>query len=347
MREKNARRFVIAAHSRTVAISRLGVVLLTGAVLMLGVLGPASAHPNAGPRYGGTLVVGMASEPDMLDPTLGRNAYNIEVYRTLCEKLYDLEGKAQPVPQLAAALPDVSKDQLTYTIRLRKGIVFNDGTPFNAQAVVTTLRRNMTHQDSGRKDALEPVDSVSASGPYTVVLRLKSRSAPLLDALTTPASAIMSPSQLDKLGDKFATDPVCVGPFMYDGRVAGDSITVIKSRYYYDRRRVYLDKIVFKVASNPAAAAAALKAGDLQVLNSVATTEIEGLAQIKSLRILEKKTYGYQAIVVNIGNNGPGKPFSNVGTPLASSAKLRQAFEEAIDRTTMARVVFGGHTTPG
>src|SRR5262249_56379640 len=134
---------------------------------------------------------------------------------------------------LAAALPVMSKDQLTYTIRLRKGIVFNDGTPFDAQAVVTTLRRNMTLEDSIWADALEPVGSVGASGRYTVVLRLKSRSAPLLDALTTPATAIMSPSQLDKLGDKFATEPVCVGPFMYDGRVAGDSITVIKSRYYY------------------------------------------------------------------------------------------------------------------
>src|SRR5262245_2876867 len=336
------------AEMRENAMSRLGAVLLGGAVLMLGVLGPAAARPNAGLRYGGTLVVGLGlGEPDALDPTLGGSFANIEVYRTICEKLYDLGGKGQPVPQLAAALPDVSKDQLTYTIRLRKGIVFNDGTPFNAQAVVTTLRRNMTHPLSRRANDLEPVGSVSASGRYTVVLRLKSRSAPLLDALTTPATAIMSPSQLDKLGDEFGTDPVCVGPFMYDGRVAGDSITVIKSRYYYDRSRVYLDKIVFKVASNPAAAAAALKAGDLQVLNWVATEEIEGLAQIKSLRILEKKTYGYQAIVVNIGNNGPGKPFSNVGTPLASSAKLRQAFEEAIDRTTMARVVFGGHTTPG
>src|SRR5262245_44587887 len=98
MRKKNARWFVIAAHSRTVVMSRLGAVLLGGAVLMLGVLGPASAHPNAGPRYGGTLVVGLASEPDALDPTLGRNPQNIEVYRTLCEKLYDLEGKGQPVP---------------------------------------------------------------------------------------------------------------------------------------------------------------------------------------------------------------------------------------------------------
>ena len=147
MRKKNARWFGIAAHSGTVAISRLGAVLLAGAAVVLSILGPASARPNAGSRYGGTLVVGLGfGEPDALDPTLGGAFANIEVYRTFCEKLYDLGCKAQVVPQLAAAVPVVSKDKRTYTIRLRKGIVFNDGTPFNAQAVATTLRRNMTHE---------------------------------------------------------------------------------------------------------------------------------------------------------------------------------------------------------
>ena len=58
---------------------------------------------------------------------------------------------------------------------------------------------------------------------------------------------------------------------MYDNRVAGDSVTVIKSPYYYDRKDVHLDKIVFKVATDGPAAAAALKAGDLDVLDSVST----------------------------------------------------------------------------
>src|SRR5262245_45794000 len=144
------------AEMRENAMSRLGAVVLGGAVLMLGVLGPASARQNAGSRYGGTLVVGLDGEPGALDPTL-TTVFAVEVYRTFCEKLYDLGGKGQPVPQLAAALPDVSRDKLRYTIRLRKGIVFNDGTPFNAQAVVTTLRRNMTLKDSGRARHLPAV----------------------------------------------------------------------------------------------------------------------------------------------------------------------------------------------
>src|SRR5262245_37862504 len=110
------------AEMRENAMSRLGADHLAGALLMLVVLGPPSARSNAGSRYGGTLVVGLAAEPDTLDPTLFSQFANIEVFRTFCEKLYDLEAKGQPVPQLAAALPVVSKDQLRYTIRLRKGV---------------------------------------------------------------------------------------------------------------------------------------------------------------------------------------------------------------------------------
>jgi peptide/nickel transport system substrate-binding protein len=328
---------------------RVGVLPLAGVVLALAVLGPASARVGTPSKYGGTLTVGLSAEPDGLDPTLSHQFSAVEVYRTFCEKLYDLNGNGQPVPQLAAALPVISKDKLTYTIQLRPGIVFNDGTPFNAQAVVTTLQRNLTLDGSTRASDLDSIDSVTASGASTVVLHLTLPEAPLLDDLTTAATAIMSPAQLTKLGTNFGTNPICVGPFMYDNRVAGDSITVIKSPYYYDKYAVHLDKIVFRVAKDPAAAVAALEAGDLQALDSVSTTQLQSVAQTPSLRILRENTFGYQSIVFNIGNkNGVGNlPYVNMDTPFASSAKLRQAFEEAIDRTTLGRVVFGGNVQPG
>ena len=64
----------------------------------------------------------------------------------------------------------------------------------------------------------------------------------------------MSPTQLAKLGANFGTNPICVGPFMFDHRVVGDSVTVIKSPYYYDQKDVHLDKIVFKAETDAAAA---------------------------------------------------------------------------------------------
>ena len=136
----------------------------------------------------------------------------------------------------------------------------------------------------------------------------------------------MSPTQLAKLGDDFGIDPVCVGPFMFDHRVAGDSITVIKSPYYYDRKDVHLDKIVFKPLPDAAAAAAALKAGDLQVLDDVSTTELDGLEQTRACASCSRNSSAGAGIRFNIGNkNGVGNlPYANVGTPLASSAEAAE-----------------------
>jgi peptide/nickel transport system substrate-binding protein len=237
---------------------------------------------------------------------------------------------------------------LTVTIPLRKGIKFNDGTPFNADAVVKTLQRDQTLKGSTRASEISPIDTVTASGQYTVVIHLKSPYSPLTAQFADRAGMIMSPAQLDKLGDKFATDPICVGPFMYDNRVAGDSITVVKSPFYYDKKDVHLDKIVFKVENDAAAAAAALKAGDLQALDAVASTELQGVIHDPGLRVIKQTSLGYQGITLNLGNkNGLLKGYSNVGTPIASNADLRQAFELAIDRKAMNKVVFGGTVLPG
>jgi peptide/nickel transport system substrate-binding protein len=331
---------MIGIRSRVV----LGAIPLL--VLALALVSGAAATPA---KEGGTLVVGLtAGEPDALDPTLARTFSGREVFLTFCEKLYDLNSKAQIVPQLASALPTISSDKLSVTIPLRKGIKFNDGTPFNAAAVVTTLQRDQTLKGSARASEISPVDSVTASGQYKVIIHLKTPYSPLTAQLADRAGMIMSPAQITKLGDKFAQNPVCVGPFMYDSRVAGDSITVTKSPYYYNKKNVHLSKIVFKVENDAAAAAAALKAGDLQALDGIDSTQLPGIRADKSLRILKETGLGYQGLTLNLGNkNGLLKGYSNVGTPIAASEKLRQAFEMAIDRKAMNKVVFGGTVLPG
>src|SRR5580765_594044 len=188
---------------------RIGLVV--GAALALGALDSAAAQMHSHARYGGTLVVGINGFPDTLDPTLSRTLQANEVYKTFCEQLYDYDATSRIVPQLAAALPIISKDKLTYTIPLRQGIEFNDGTPFSAQAVVTTLQRDLTLPDSTRTGELSSVASVTASGPSTVVIHLTTPFTPLMATLALPVGAVLSPTQLARLGDDFATDPVCVG----------------------------------------------------------------------------------------------------------------------------------------
>ena len=204
-------------------------------------------------RIGGVLVVGVTrGDADSLDPTLNAAFTPVEVFRAICLRLYDSDAKSRVVPELASALPTISKDKLTYTIPLRHGLQFNDGTPFNAQAVVTTLERDLTLPGSARASDLASIDNVTASGPYTAVIHLKTPFTPLLATLAANDGIVMSPTQLAKLGTRFGTDPVGVGPFMFDHRVVGDSITVIKSPYYAERTAVHLDKIVFKVEGSAA-----------------------------------------------------------------------------------------------
>src|ERR1700753_3033946 len=101
---------------------------------------PGATNSSGGGSSGGTIVVALADDPGTIDPTLANTLASRVVFTSFCEKLYDVNNSLQPTPQLATALPKTSSDGLTVTIPVRSGVKFNDGTPFNAQAVVTSLQ---------------------------------------------------------------------------------------------------------------------------------------------------------------------------------------------------------------
>ena len=105
-------------------------------------------------------MIGLAEDPDVLDPTLARTFVGRIVFLHMCEKLYDLDSKLKIVPQLAAALPEISKDKLTYTIKIRSGVKFNDGTALTAAAVKQSLDRHLTFKGSTRVSEISPIGSV-------------------------------------------------------------------------------------------------------------------------------------------------------------------------------------------
>ena len=322
--------------------ARAALALLVAVAVALTVAGAGRA------RYGETLVVGLSKgDVDTLDPTVSRTFSAVAVYPAICMQLFQTvrnHGTIETEPLLAASLPQISRDKLSYTIQLRKGVQFNDGTPFNAQAVVFTVQRFMTYPGSSRASNFTDVAGVSAVGDYTVFFHLKAKDS----TFYTNNMYVLSPTAVAKEGDSFAADPVCVGPFMFDHRVPGDNITVIKSPFFFDKADIHLDKIVFKPETDAAAAVAALQAGDIQVLDNVSPVLLSAVQQSPNLRVLSAPNLGWAGVQINIGDkNGLGNlPYTNVGTPLASSAGLRQAFEEAIDRQTLNKVVFGGLYQP-
>lgn len=294
-------------------------------------------------KAGGTVVVALSQDPDALDPTTANTFVGREVFASMCEKLYDIDADLRLVPQLAAGKPEISADGRTVTIKLRSGVLFNDGTPLDAAAVKKSLDRHRTKAGSARKSELGAVADVAVVDPGTVRLTLTRPFTPLAAQLADRAGMIMSPAALDSEGDNFGAHPVCVGPFSFVSRTSGSEIVVQKSDKYHDRDKVKLDKIVYRIITDPNVRAANLRSGDIQVAERVATSDVPALQLDPKLKVVAGGGLGYQGITINLSNvAGTDKAPGTVNTPLAQSPQLREAFELSLDRDAINKVVFNG-----
>jgi peptide/nickel transport system substrate-binding protein len=310
--------------------------------------GGNAAADNREVKPGGELVLALAEDPDALDPTLARTLVGREVFVNMCEKLYDVDENLELVPQLAAELPEVSEDGKVVTIPLRDDVTFNDGTTMDAQAVKTSLDRHRTLEGSARTGDLAAVESVEVVDPSTIQLNLTAAFSPLTAQLADRAGMIMSPAQLEKAGEEFGSDPVCVGPFSFVSRTPGSEIVLEKSDDYYDADQVKLDRVVYRIITDANVRLANVQSNDVQVAERIAATDVAKLETDPSVRLIGQESLGYQGISINIGNvNGIGEPVGQVGTPLGSSPELREAFELSLDRDVINQVVFAGKYAPG
>ena len=296
---------------------------------------------------GGDLVMALSAEPDVLDPTTSSSLYTRYVMETMCEKLYDIDAAGEIVPMLATELPEVSEDGLTVTFPLKEGVQFADGTPFDAEAVKTSLERHLTKEDSSRRSELGPIAEVTAVDEHTVEIDYETPFAPLAAVLADRAGMIMSPTELEKTGDEFGEHPVCVGAFKFVDRVPQTSITVERDPLYYDADNVHLDSITYRIITDASIRAANLRSGDVQVADTVSTQDIADLEADENVGLLEVGSLGYQAMTVNVGNtDGVGAPPGKIDTPIATDARVRQALSMAVDREQLVKSVFNDRFDP-
>ncbi|MEU0303866.1 ABC transporter substrate-binding protein [Streptomyces sp. NPDC006175] len=298
-------------------------------------------------RDGGTLTVALNSDPDKLDPTLAQTLVGRTVFASMCEKLYDIDEDGTVVPQLASSLPTTSADGRTVTIQVRPGVEFSDGTRLDADAVVTSLRRHRDLPGSARATELAPVSKVEATGRLTVRLTLDHPYVPLTGVLADRAGMVMSPTALEKYGKNFTNHPSCVGPFRFVERVGGDRIVLRKDPNYYDADRVHLDGVVYKPIPDGNVRLANLRSGDLQVGDQMAPVDVQSALTEPKLQLFNSPSLGYQGIGLNVGNvKGLGQKPGKIDTPIARDVRVREAFELAIDRDLLNKVVFQGMYEP-
>ncbi|HEY3608136.1 MAG TPA: ABC transporter substrate-binding protein [Pseudonocardiaceae bacterium] len=295
----------------------------------------------------GYLVVALAGQTGILDPTQSSTFDSRIVFANLCEKLYDVNAALRIVPELAAGLPKISADGLTYDITVRAGIKFNDGTTLDANAVRTSLLRDKTDPLSARKSELSPVTSVQVLDPTTVRLHLKTPFSPLTSILADRSGMVMSPTALAKEGDNFGRDPVCVGPFSFQAEPSPDEIDLVRSPFYYDSRSVALPGITFRVIVQPAVRATDLRSGDIDVMEQAAPQDRTTLGTDPGLATRTVPSLGYSGIYVNVGNvKGSTKASGLPDNVLAKYPTLRTALDLSLDRDAINKVVFDGDYTP-
>src|SRR5262245_57670769 len=303
----------------------------TAAALILSVQSSALAQS--------TLRIGLAEDPDILDPTMARTYVGRIVFSAFCDKLFDIDEKLNIVPQLALSY-STSDDGKEVAIKLRPGVKFHDGEPLDAEAAKFSFERHLTFPGSFRKPELSAVDRVEIVDPLTIKLVLKSPFSPLIAQLTDRAGMMVSPKAAKAAGDKFGLHPVCAGPYKFVERVQQDRMVFEKFADYWNKDSVSIDKIVFLPIVDATVRLANLKSGGLDLLERLLATDIKDVRADSRLKLSTAIELGYQGITLNVGRD-------KAKGPLSQSAKVRQALDLSIDREAINQVVFNGEFKPG
>ena len=294
---------------------------------------------QAGAQAQTTLRIGLAEDPDILDPTLARTYVGRIVFATFCDKLFDIDEKLNIVPQLALS-HETSADGKEVTIKLRPGVKFQDGEAFNAEAAKFSLERHLNMQGSFRKPELATLDHIDVVDPLTIKLVLKTPFSPLIAQLTDRAGMMVSPKAAKDEGDKFGLRPVCAGPYKFVERVQQDRIVFEKFADYWNKDNIFIDRVMFLPIVDATVRLANLKSGGLDLLERLLATDIKAVQTDPRLKLSTAIELGYQGVTLNIGND-------KAKGPLSQSAKVRQALDLSIDREAINQVVFNGEFKPG
>lgn len=268
--------------------------LVSALLLTLGACLPAvQTQQGAGQ---GRLVYGLTLQPSGFDPHIHRSAelgiplrqvYDTLVYRDPTTRAF--------VPGLAAEW-SISQDGLVYTFKLKQGVVFHDGTPFNAQAVAANLDRIADPATGSQRAAfmLGPYAGYDIADEYTISIRLSAPYSPLLDALAQVYLGMASPTAFNQYStNRYQFHQVGTGPFTFVELVPGERILLRRNpdytwgpAFYQPPGENAVNEIEFRFFSDPATRLLALESGDAQIMGELLPTDARLLAGNSSIQLL-------------------------------------------------------------
>jgi len=282
-------------------------------------------------------IFGRGGDSVLLDPARIEDGASGQVINQVYEGLYTYKaGSTDVIPQLADALPTISADGKVYTIKLKTGIKFHDGTPFNAAAVKFSIERLMTGkiEDMPYADfTFGVVSKIDAPNDSTVVITLEEPSAPFLANLAMGIAApIVSPAAVQKYGDKFGENPVGTGPFLLKSWAKDQQIVLERNPDYWNKEATpKVDKVIFKVIKESSVRADAVIKGEVDAIDGIAPADVKRLKDGAKLLEAEGMNISY------LGFRVDRPPFDN--------KDLRKAITMLINREAMVKGLYGDTAT--
>ena len=286
------------------------------------------------------VALAMTLEPPGLDPTAGAASAIAEiVHYNIFETLTKINADGVVTPLLAESW-EVSPDLKTYTFKLRRGVKFQNGEPFNAAAVKFSFERAAGEKSTNKdKRTFASMESVAAVDDHTVVIINKELNPDFLFLMGQATAIVVEPKSVDTN----ATKPVGTGPYRLETWSKGASVTLAKWPEYRSAASIKMNKVTFRFISDPAAQVAALLSGDVDAFPRVAAAR--SLEQFKSDPRFQVIISGSRAKTI-VALNNKKKPLDDV--------RVRRAIAAAIDRKAVIQgaadgfgVPIGSHYVPG
>jgi len=259
-------------------------------VLSFALAGCGSTASNGGSANGGKapaqeITYATTSKVVGLSPILTNDSVSSAVTEQIYETLFYRDSKTGEIKGLLAEKSE-NPDPNTWVITLKKGIKFQDGTDFNAEAVKYTFDKIKDPKTAApRASLLEPIKSIEVKDDYTVVLKTEKPYGPMLAALTHSNAAIVSPTA-DKKQD-LMTQPVGTGPFKFEKKENGEDIVLTANKDYW-QGAPKLQKITFKVVPDVNTAVSMLQTGKVNFIDNLSSDLLPRIEKLKNVTIDKK-----------------------------------------------------------
>jgi oligopeptide transport system substrate-binding protein len=320
-------------------------------------LAQVPTNARAAAKFGGVYRRALASNPATLDPAFVSDIYSRTVVRQIVDGLVQFDAHLNPIPAIAEFW-EASRDGLTWTFTLRRGVKFHHGREVTAEDFVYSFTRlldpkrpspsseyfrRIAGANSFMEGTAASVQGLKAIDRYTLQIVLEEPFAPSLTVLGLANAAVVPREEVERLGDDFARAPVGTGPFKFVQWKPGKEITLEANKDHYEGRP-FLDTIVFKIGGTFEEAFTQFLEGNLEeaMIPSGKTEEVYSDPRYRQYQLLRRPMLG----LLYIGFNSRIRPFDD--------ARVRQAFNYAVNKqeivqeiTKMGSLPANGTLPPG